>query len=60
MSFELSYRTHDSGLKSLSLMTAMEVLLYPHNRDELKYRISRNAGVLLGQDLDRGETVSRR
>jgi len=56
-SFELSYETYDAGLAFLSLMIAMEVLLHPGNRDELKYRICRNAGVLLGQDLGRGEAV---
>jgi len=56
-SFDLSYEIHDAGLAFLSLMIAMEILLHPGNRDELKYRICRNAGVLLGQNLGRGEAV---
>lgn len=56
MSFELSYRTPDSGLKFLSLMTAMEVLLNPSDH-ELSYRVSRNAGVLLGRNSAEGESI---
>lgn len=56
-SFDLSYEIHDQALTLLSLMIAMEVLLHPGDRDELKYRICRNAGVLLGQDLSKGEAV---
>ncbi len=56
-SFDLSYEVHDPALVFLSLMIAMEVLLHPGDRDELKYRICRNAGVLLGQDISKGEAV---
>lgn len=56
-SFDKSYETDDIGSAFLSLMIAMEILLHPGNRDELKYRICRNAGVLLGQDPSRGEAV---
>jgi len=56
-SFDKSYETDDSGLAFLSLMIAMEVLLHPGDRDELRYRISRNAGVLLGQDLGKGDAI---
>ena len=55
-SFELSYAPYDVGLAFLSLMTAMEVLLNPSDR-ELRYRVSRNAGVLLGQDRSDGEAI---
>ena len=54
--FELSYEVHDLGLAFLSLMIAMEVLLNP-SKDELRYRVSRNTGVLLGQDRVEGETI---
>lgn len=55
-SFDLSYEIHDDGLAFLSLMIAMEVLLNP-SKDELRYRVSRNTGVLLGQDRGRGEAT---
>ena len=58
-SFDRSYETDDAGLAFLSLMIAMEVLLHPRDRDELKYRICRNAGVLLGQNPSGGEAVFR-
>ncbi len=58
-SFDKSYETDDAGLAFLSLMIAMEVLLHPGDRDELRYRICRNAGVLLGRDLGKGETIFR-
>ncbi len=57
-SFELSYEAHDAGLAFLSLMTSMEVLLNPSNH-ELRYRVSRNAATLLGQDRSEGETIFR-
>jgi hypothetical protein len=47
-SFDLSHEVHDVGLAFLSLMTAMEVLLGPKDHQEITYRISRNAAVLLG------------
>ncbi len=37
-------------------MIAMEVLLNPSDH-ELRYRVSRNTGVLLRQDSDQGETI---
>lgn len=55
--FELSYEVHDIGVAFLQLMIAMEVMLHPGDRDELRYRISRNAGVLLGQDRGDAERV---
>jgi hypothetical protein len=47
-SFEQSYEVENQGLAFLSLMIAMEVLLNPSDR-ELRYRVSRNSAVLLGQ-----------
>lgn len=47
--FELSYNTHSMSLSFLSLMISLETLFNPGN-SELKYRISRNAAVLLGND----------
>jgi len=55
-SFDLSYDVSDAGLAFLSLMIAMEVLLNP-SKDELRYRVSRNTGVLLGQHRAGGEAV---
>ena len=55
-SFEFSYEIHDISLAFLSLMIAMEVLLQKSNH-ELRYRVSRNTGVLLGQDRSRGEAI---
>jgi len=55
-SFDKSYETDDIGLAFLSLMIAMEVSLNPSDH-ELRYRISRNAGVLLGQDRAGGEAI---
>jgi hypothetical protein len=57
-SFESSYETYDIGLSFLSLMIAMEVVLNPSDH-ELRYRVSRNTGVLLGQDRKDGETIYR-
>lgn len=55
-SFEQSYEVQDSGLAFLSLMIAMEVLLNPSDR-ELRYRVSRNAAVLLGEDQDAAQVI---
>ncbi len=57
-SFDKSYETDDAGLAFLSLMIAMEVVLNPSDH-ELRYRVSRNAGVLLGRNRNDGETVYR-
>ncbi len=56
-SFDKSYETDDTGLAFLSLMIATEVLLHPGDRDELRYRISRNTGVLLGQNRSDSEVI---
>lgn len=45
----ISYRTSDTELSFLSLMIAMEAL-FSRSDQELKYSISRNAAVLLGDD----------
>jgi len=55
-SFELSYETHSNALSFLSLMISLETLLNPSDM-ELRYRISRNASVLLGKDKDDSERV---
>lgn len=55
-SFDLSYETDDVGLAFLSLMIAMEVMLNPSDH-ELRYRVSRNAGVLLARNRDDGEAI---
>lgn len=53
---ELSYEVHDIGVGFLQLMIAMEVLLNPSDH-ELRYRVSRNTAVLLGQDSDQGQVI---
>ena len=55
-SFELSYETYSTALNFLSLMVAMEVMLN-RGRDELRYTISRNASVLLGETPKRSEQI---
>jgi len=54
--FELSYRANTDHLSFLTLMIAMEVLLNPSDR-ELRYRVSRNSAVLLGNDHDEAEKI---
>ena len=46
--FELSYETRNINLSFLALMVSLEALLNP-GEQELRYRISRNAAVLLGK-----------
>ena len=46
--FEFSYRISDINLSFLTLMISLEALLNP-GEQELTYRISRNAAVLLGK-----------
>lgn len=55
-SFELSYETHSAPLNFLSLMISLETLLNPSDK-ELRYRISRNAAVLLGKDANDSERI---
>ncbi len=55
--FELSYHIYNLNLSFLSLMISLETLFHPDDRDELSYRISRNAAVLLGNDKEDSETV---
>jgi hypothetical protein len=55
-SFELSYEVHNRGLAFLSLMISLETMLNPADR-ELRYRVSRNAAVLLGRDREDSKRV---
>ncbi len=57
-SFELSYVVPDMGLKFLSLMMALETLLIP-SPHELRYRVSRNAAVLLGDNREDANRIFR-
>ncbi len=57
-SFEFSYHTHKKEMAFLSLMVALEILFNRGNQ-ELKYRISRNAGVLLGYDAEDADRIFR-
>lgn len=54
--FELSYQIFNPHLAFLSLMMSLETLL---NRDqgETRYRISRNAAVLLGKNKEEAEMI---
>jgi len=54
--FELSYETHNINLSFLALMVSMETLLNP-GKHEVRYRISRNAAVLLGKDREDSKKV---
>jgi hypothetical protein len=54
--FELSYETQDANLSYLALMSALESLLNP-GYQELRYTISRNAAVLLGENNDKSKLV---
>lgn len=47
--FELSYQIHNTSISFLSLMISLETLFHPADKQELIYRISRNAAVLLGK-----------
>ena len=54
--FELSYEISNIGLSFLTLMISLETLLNP-GEWELRYRISRNAAVLLGSDKEESKTI---
>lgn len=55
-SFELSYEIHDINLAFISLMISMETLFNRSDR-ELRYRISRNTAVLLGENHKKSEDI---
>ncbi|MFC1636560.1 hypothetical protein ACFL5Z_17145 [Planctomycetota bacterium] len=55
-SFELSYESYNFGLSFLSLMISLETLLNP-GKQELRYRVSRNAAVLLGKDKKHSQQI---
>lgn len=55
--YELSYQIHNASLSFLSLMISLETLFHPGGNQELTYRISRNAAVLLGK-TGKGEKSS--
>lgn len=55
-SFELSYNTNNLGLAFLSLMISLETMLNPSDH-ELRYRVSRNTAILLGQDKEESEAI---
>jgi hypothetical protein len=54
--FELSYETHNKGLSFLSLMISLETLFNPEGQ-EIRYRVSRNAAVLLGTNFEESEQI---
>ncbi len=53
---ELSYETVNYGLSFLTLMISLETLLNP-GEHELRYRISRNAAVLLGNNRKESKAI---
>jgi len=55
-SFELSYESYNRGLSFLSLMISLETLLNPSDH-ELRYRVSRNASVLLGKNKEHSKRI---
>jgi hypothetical protein len=54
--FELSYEILDIQLAFLVLMIGLETLLNPFH-DEVRYRVSRNIAVLLGEDRGNSEEI---
>lgn len=54
--FELSYEARNINLSFLSLMISLETL-FNVDRQELRYRISRNIAVLLGKDKDDAKAI---
>jgi len=54
--FELSYQIHDRNLSFLSVMISLETLFNP-GLQELRYRVSRNAAVLLGKEKEDSKTI---
>ena len=55
-SFELSYESYNYGLSFLSLMISLETLLNPSDQ-ELRYRVSRNTAVLLGENKGYSQSI---
>jgi len=54
--FELSYETHSISLSFLALIVSLETLLNP-GKHEVRYRISRNAAVLLGKNREDSKKI---
>jgi len=54
--FELSYEISDIQLAFLVLMIGLETLLNPA-QDEVRYRVSRNTAVLLGENKENSEEI---
>jgi hypothetical protein len=50
--YELSYQIQERHLSFLSLMMSLETLFHPSNHKGLRYSISRNTAVLLGEKND--------
>lgn len=56
--FELSYEIFSTNVAFLTLMNGLEALLNP-GKGEIRYRISRNCGVLLGKDKQEATEIFR-
>jgi Apea-like HEPN len=55
--FELSYQIPNLKLSFLSLMISLEILFHPGDRNNISYKISRNAAVLLGNEDEELEKI---
>jgi hypothetical protein len=54
--FELSYETHNHGMAFLSLMISLEAM-FNRGGNEIRYSISRNTAVLLGESRKESEQI---
>jgi len=55
--FEMAYSIFQDDLSFLTLMISMESLFNPGREGELRYRISRNAAVLIGKDKEESANI---
>lgn len=56
--YTLSFQVHNHLLQFLSIINGLESLLHPANQGELRYRISRNLAVLIGDNLEEAEKIN--
>lgn len=55
--YDLSYHVPDTPTALLNLMISLESLLNPAGGSELRYRISRNAAILIGNDKEYSKDI---
>jgi len=58
--YQLSYDVNYPSLQFLTLTNCMEVLFSPSDRDELRFRVSRNLAILLGKNKDDSEKIFKK